>query len=132
MNTATLTPTAAHAATILPAIGAAFSGGIFAGITLHEDRPHALVLLAGDDGDMEWPDALEFAAKRDGVLPSRIDMIVLYKNLRDQFKKDWYWTAEEHPVHADSAFVQDFGSGGQHDDHKDGDCRARAVRRVAL
>jgi len=133
MNTATETTLPGVAAvSALPAIGAAYGGGIFAGITLHEDKLHALVLLADDGEDMEWPDALEFAAKRDGVLPSRIDMIVLYKNLRDQFRKTWYWTSEEHPVNADYAFVQLFGGGLQGYGHKGHDCRARAVRRVAI
>lgn len=129
MNAATETASAAIA---LPAIGAAFSGGIFAGITLHDDKPHALVLLPDDGEVMEWPDALEFAAKADGVLPSRIDMIVLFKNLRVQFKKDWYWTSEEHPVHADCAFIQGFGGGGQGCSGKGYTCRARAVRRVSI
>ena len=129
MNTAVAEPITAAS---LPAIGAAFSGGIFAGITLHEDKLHALVLLSEDGEPMEWPDALEFAAKRDGVLPSRIDMLVLYKNLPVQFKKVWYWTSEVHPASADYAFIQNFGSGGQNDDHRGCGCRARAVRRVPL
>ena len=129
MNTAVAEPITAAS---LPAIGAAFSGGIFAGITLHEDKLYALVLLSEDGEPMEWPDALEFAAKRDGVLPSRIDMIVLYKNLPVQFKKAWYWTSEEHPANADFAFVQGFGNGSQSSGHKGNGYRARAVRRVAL
>lgn len=124
--------TEAQPAAALPAIGAAFSGGIFAGITLHDDKLHALVLLPEDGDAMEWPDALEFAAKADGVLPSRIDMIVLYKNLRDQFKREWYWTSEEHPVDADYAFIQLFGFGHQNLGRKVYGCRARAVRRVAI
>ena len=129
MNVAVDTPIAAIS---LPAIGAAFSGGIFAGITLHEDKLHALVLLPDDGEDMEWPDALEWAAKRDGVLPSRIDMLILFKNLRAQFKKDWYWTSEENPVYADYAFIQLFGYGDQGYGRKGNDYRARAVRRVAI
>ena len=60
MNTE-VTDTPLPGAVALPAIGAAFSGGIFAGITLHDDKLHALVLLPDDGDDMEWPDALEFA-----------------------------------------------------------------------
>ncbi len=137
MNTAaaevTHPATAAGGLVALPAIGAAFLDGIFAGITLHEDKPHALILLPEDGDNMEWPDALEFAAKQDGVLPSRIDMIVLHKNVRDQFnKRDWYWTSEENPSYAGYAFIQPFANGAQNAGHKGGAYRARAVRRVAL
>lgn len=133
MNTAVADPiTAPVTAIALPAIGEAFLGGIFAGITLHDDKPHALILLPEDGDDMEWPDALEFAAKQDGVLPSRIDMILLYKNLRAQFRKAWYWTSEEHPVNAACAFIQSFGSGSQSYVRKDLGYRARAVRRAPI
>ncbi len=125
--------TAAGGLVALPAIGAAFLGGIFAGITLHDDKPHALILLPEDGDNMEWPDAQEFAAKQDGVLPSRIDMIVLHKNVRDQFnKRDWYWTSEENPSYADYAFVQYFAYGHQYGGLKDYGYRARALRRVPL
>ena len=129
MNTAAVaTPVVA-----LPAIGAAFHGGIFAGITLHEDKLHALILLPEESGRLEWPDAIEFAAKQDGELPSRIDALILFKNLRKEFRSsDWYWTGEENPVDAGYAFIQGFGNGYQLDDRKDGDYRARAVRRVSI
>jgi len=117
----------------LPAIGAYFNGGIFAGITLHEDRAHALVLLSEEGAHMEWPDALEFAFKLEGDLPSRIDMIVLHKNLRDRFNKHgWYWTSEVLPGDAECAFLQGFEYGSQSYDRKDTGYRARAVRRVEI
>lgn len=131
MNTATLAATTAHAATILPAIGAAFEGGVFAGITLHEDRLHALVLLPGDVSKY-WRDAMTFAEEQDATLPPRIDMLVLYKNLPKEFKRDWYWTSEVRPGFAVYAFVQAFAYGNQFYGHEGSDGRARAVRRVAL
>ena len=45
----------------LPAIGAEFQGGIFAGITLHDDKATALVLLPGEATDVIWKDAQAMA-----------------------------------------------------------------------
>jgi hypothetical protein len=84
---------------------------------------------------MEWPDALEFAERAGGVLPSRIDMLVLFKNARSEFKSgwsDWYWTTEEVPGYADYAFIQNFAYGDQFSARKGNGSRARAVRRVPL
>lgn len=130
MNTTVATPTTAIA---LPAIGEAFSGGIFAGITLHDDKPHALVLLPDVARDINHADATAWAEGIGGVLPSRIDAIVLFKNVRAQVETgDYYWTSEENPVNADSAFFQSFTNGNQGCAHKDFVYRARAVRRVPL
>jgi hypothetical protein len=75
-----------------------------------------LVLLHGEAEDVNWKDAIAWAEKAGGVLPSRIDHLVLFKNLRDQFKKDgWYWSSEEHAEYSDYAWVQYFGYGGYQD-----------------
>lgn len=115
----------------LPAIGQPFEGGIFAGITLAGDQRAALILLHGDEQKM-WENAVAWAKKQGGVLPSRIDMLVLFKNLRTKFKRDWYWTDEEVTGTADYAWIQLFDYGGQGYDHKSSVCRCRAVRRVAI
>lgn len=115
----------------LPAIGAAFEGGIFAGITLHNDQRAALVLLPGDE-EKNHANAVAWAAEQGGVLPSRIDGIVLFKNLRGEFKRDWYWTSEEVAGDADCAWIQLFSYGGQSGGRKSYVFRCRAVRRVAI
>ena len=117
----------------LPEIGSAWEEGIYAGLTVHRNIPMALVLLPNEKERINWADAGAWAETQGGVLPSRGDMLILFENARDQFNKDgWYWTDTVHPVYADSAFIQFFGFGGQYDDRKDLDCRARAVRRVAI
>jgi len=117
----------------LPAIGAAFEGGTFAGITLHNDQLAALVLMPGDTSRVTWDRAAEVAKEQGGELPSRHDMLVLLKNVKSEFRTDdWYWTNEEVAGDADCAWVADFYHGGQNWLRKSIGCRCRAVRRVAI
>jgi hypothetical protein len=117
----------------LPAIGAAWPHfeGLYAGITIHQDMPHALVLLPGED-NLPWEKAKAWASERDGMLPSRFDGLVLFKNLKAQFKEAWYWTSDEYAPDADYAWIQDFDYGVQVTSRKSSDYRCRAVRRVAI
>src|ERR1700690_2810987 len=69
----------------LPIIGQHWEGGIYAGLTIHDNQPMALVLLPGDE-QLTWKDAWVWAEKQGGTLPSRIDQLVLWKNAKDQFK----------------------------------------------
>ena len=91
----------------------------------------ALVLLPGDE-EKPWADALAWAAEQGGVLPSRHDMLVLFRNLRAKFERDWYWTSEEVAGDAAYAWFQDFYGGYQGSTRKSDSYRARAVRRVPI
>ena len=115
----------------LPAIGAAFEGGLYAGLTLHEGRPHALVLLPGDESK-DWKAAGAWAAEQGGILPSRIDLLVLWQNLPKEFREEYYWSSETYARYADYAWNQSFDYGYQVDVRKSDDGRCRAVRRVAI
>lgn len=116
----------------LPAIGKEWLGGIYAGITVHGERPHVLVLLPGDVSSVDWQRAQEWAKEQGGVAPSRMDMLMLWQNLRAEFKDAWYWTSEVYEKDADFAWFQVFGLGDQYDGLKSGTFRCRAVRRVAI
>ena len=116
----------------LPAIGEEWNGGLYAGITVHDNKPHALVLLPGESERVTWKDAGAWADEAAGWLPSRFDMLVLFQNLKKEFREEWYWTSEVHTGYADFAWMQYFGYGFQDYDRKDNEYRARAVRRVAL
>lgn len=115
----------------LPAIGAPLLDGIFAGISLHEHERVALVLLEGEV-EKTHKAGLAWAAERSAVLPSRIDLCVLYANVRDQFPEEWYWSGETHPRLARYAWVQYFGYGYQFSVPKDLTSRCRAVRRAPI
>ena len=115
----------------LPAIGEKFEDGIYAGITVHDNDPHELVLLPGEFKGT-WEKAKAWATEQGGVLPSRIDQLVLFKNLKSEFKDDWYWSGEQFAGDDACAWVQDFSYGYQDYGHKDGIFRCRAVRRVPI
>ena len=115
----------------LPAIGEVYHGGLYAGLTIYDDEPHALVLLQGDFKG-NWKEALDWADKEDGVLPSRFDQLVLFKNLKTEFKGEWYWSSEPGASDASFAWLQGFDDGLQYDDHVYDSYRARAVRRIPL
>ena len=115
----------------LPAIGAAFHSGIYAGLTLYDEEPHALLLQPGDfKGD--WKTSLDWAEKEDGMLPSRIDALVLFKNLKGEFKEEWYWTNEQPASLSSYAWIQSFDYGDQISTRTYGHYRARAVRRIVI
>jgi hypothetical protein len=106
-------------------------GETLIGLTLHEGKPHHLILLAGDE-KKNWKDAVAWAKKKGGVLPSRIDMLVLFERAAAKFEKTWYWTSQEYTGAAGYAWGQFFGGGSQGCDFVSNDGRARAVRRVPI
>ena len=123
----------------LPAIGAEFEGGVYAGLSIENERPVALVLLPNQAESVTWQQAKDWAAamaggkgKPGGLLPSRFDQLVLFKNLKHEFKEDWYWSGEELAGNAEYAWGQFFSLGTQHGWHKSLKGRARAVRRVPI
>ena len=115
----------------LPSIGAAYHGGLYAGLTIFDDEPHALVLLPGDFSG-NWKAALAWADQEDGMLPSRFDALVFFKNLKAEFKPEWYWTSEPYASDASCAWMQGFSGGYQYCSHVVTNYRARAVRRIPL
>jgi hypothetical protein len=125
------TPVAAAAPIEIPAIGAVFRGGKYAGISLENERRVALVLLAGEI-EGTHAEAQAFAKKQDGVLPSRIDQLVLLKNLKREFKARWYWSDEKHAELGEYAWIQHFGDGDQDFLHQSNEYLAVAVRRVPI
>ena len=72
----------------LPAIGSAYGTiGLYAGLTIDDGDPYELVLLPGEfEGN--WKDALAWAEKQGGVLPSRVDALILWQNLPGEFRKE--------------------------------------------
>ena len=115
----------------LPAIGAEWNGGIYAGLTIYDNAPAALVLLPGDD-ELTWHDAMAWAIKQGGMLPSRIDALVLFQNLKDRFKQAYYWTSSPYAGDESYAWFQSFDLGGQYGGRLGDDFRARAVRRFPI
>lgn len=115
-----------------PAIGAALGRGIYAGMTIHEEKPYALILLPGEAESVNWKDAIEWAKQQGGELPSRFDQLVLFKNLKREFKDAWYWSGASSAQDDVYAWSQGFYFGNQGSTHKSYSFRARAVRRLVI
>jgi hypothetical protein len=114
-----------------PAIGGEWLGGIYVGPTLDNNERAHLVLLP-EEFEGNWQNAATWADERKGVLPARIDLLVLWLNARDHFKAEWYWSSEEVAGYPEYAWCQNFSYGYQNYYHKITKLRARAVRRVPI
>jgi len=93
---------------------------------------HHTILLPGDHDDANWQDAMDWATALGGDLPNRIEQALLFATLKDQFKPDWYWSNTQPASDASYAWCQLFNDGSQDYSHVDGQCRARAVRRLPI
>ena len=116
------------------AIGAAFAGGIYAGIIRGVDGgpDQHLVLVEGEGVDLPWSAAGAWAESVGGSLPTRAEQALLFANLKDQFKSDWYWSGELYGPSSSDAWSQNFNGGYQYDTRKSYEGRARAVRRLPI
>jgi hypothetical protein len=108
-------------------------GERYAGLVLGADGmpSHHLVLLPGDADDITWPNAKAWAAGLGGELPTRQEQSLLFANLKGEFKREWYWSGQEHEEYGSGAWNQTFYDGLQGNDGKSWEGRARAVRRFA-
>ncbi|WP_152598708.1 DUF1566 domain-containing protein [Janthinobacterium sp. RA13] len=114
------------------AIGAAFASGIYAGIIRGVDGgpDQHLVLVDGEGVDLSWEAAGAWAESVGGSLPTRAEQALLFSNLKEQFKSDWYWSGAQ--AGPSTAWLQGFGNGAQDDDDRSYEGRARAVRRLPI
>lgn len=112
-------------------VGADYEGGKFAGITLDGEQLAALVLLPGDFKG-PWAEAKDWAEKEGGVLPSRHDQLVLYRNLKSEFQEAYYWSGDKRESDDGYAWGQYFGYGSQPYVYVSSTFRARRVRRFPI
>lgn len=109
-------------------------GEKFIGVILSADGTynHYLVLLPGEAEPNKWQAQMEWANFIGGELPDRVESALLFAIMKNEFSPEWYWLREQHAVTAGFAWVQGFGNCTQGFNHKDGEWRARAVRRVTI
>jgi hypothetical protein len=109
-------------------------GEQYAGLILGKDGEpdHHLILLPGDEAELNWDDAKKWAKEQGGELPTRREQSLLYANLKDEFQGAWYWSGEAHQRESGWAWCQYFGYGTQSHLRQDTELRARAVRRLIL
>jgi hypothetical protein len=108
------------------------AGERYAGVILGEDGQvsHHLVLLPGQAEELAWDDALEWAERAGGALPTRREQSLLFANLKGEFEGAWYWSSEPHATDGSYAWIQGFDDGSQSSGHKSYEGRCRAVRRI--
>ena len=114
----------------LPALGADFEGGTFAGVTTKEGIHCAVVLLPGKAEDLTWQDAITWAKEQGGELPTRPVAALLFANVQPALSPEWHWTADEY--NASCAWVCHFSHGNQYNLRKSAEGAAVAVRLIPL
>jgi len=115
----------------LPALGADFEGGLFAGLTTRKDGVHcAATLLPSRGTDLTWKKATAWAQEQGGELPTRPVAALLFANLKAQLPDGWHWTSDEYD--ASCAWHCLFGDGHQFNDPKSYEGSAVAVRLIPL
>lgn len=110
-------------------------GEHYAGIIIGKDGEpsHRLILLPGDASGLNWKDSNAWATGQGGELPTRREQSLLFANLKEQFEKAWYWSAETYEDDTAYAWYQFFGNGYQATSPKSSiSCRALAVRRLVI
>jgi hypothetical protein len=107
-------------------------GEHYAGLILGKDGApdHHLILLPGDAEDVTWAAARQWAGLAGGELPTRRELSLLFANLKEQFHRVWYWSAEQSELRSQLVWGQNFTSGIQTMYGRPFHGRARAVRRV--
>ena len=115
----------------LPALGADFEGGKFAGLTTQKDGTHAAVILIPHQAKkLTWKKAIAWAKKLKAELPSRPVASLLSANLKSDLRPQWHWTSEE--LDASYAWICLFYYGDTHDGHKSYEGSAVAVRLIPV
>lgn len=107
---------------------------IYAGLILgKKGQPdHHLVLLAEKPTKLNWNDAKTWAASVGGELPTRREQSLLFANCKEEFEGYYYWSNEQIAYDPDYAWLQHFNYGGQSNNRKSYEFRARAVRRLII
>jgi hypothetical protein len=109
-------------------------GEHYAGLILGKDgeSSYHLILLPGEQEEINWTDALAWAKEQVGELPNRREQALLYANLKEEFKEAWYWSNTQHASLSDSAWCQYFSNGYQFNLSEYDELRARSVRRLSV
>jgi len=109
-------------------------GEVYAGLILGQEgeKDYHLFLLPTEAVGITWKNAVAWAKKEGGQLPSRRELRLLAANAFDCFAKDAYWSSEQHAANSACAWCQHFDYGGQGYYDTYDKLRARAVRRSVI
>ena len=114
----------------LPALGAEWQGGRFAGVITQPNGTHcAVVLLPGQGKGLTWSAATTWAAKQGGQLPTRPMAALLFANVKAYIPSSgWHWTNSPNADNDAHAWYCFFDHGYQNTGHKSYAGCAVAVR----
>lgn len=125
-----------------PAIGATWpgQGGIYAGMVRGQNGnpDYHLIVHANDLDASHWKTALQWAKDlyaddhSDFTLPNRPEQAILFGNVPELFRKEYYWSETQHAEYYGYAWCQSFYDGYQFITRKSSQLRARAVRRLTI
>ena len=110
-------------------------GEHYAGLVLNDDGTpcHHLVLMAArPDKQMRWEDAMGWASKKGGALPTRREMSLIHAHCRVHVDRNWHWSSDSYEDAPSHAWACYFGTGNQDQSHKHGKLRAVAVRHIPI
>ena len=109
-------------------------GEHYAGIILGKngEKDYHLFLLPSEATSVTHKEAIAWAKKAGGDLPTRCEQSLLFANLKEHFQQAWYWSGEKHVSGSASAWIQYFLNGGQGYNVTYDQGRARAVRRLEI
>ena len=126
---------------VVPRIGEAWpdQGGIYAGVMRGRDGAPDYHLIVGPESEeMTWDDAKTWAREReqdghdDFTLPFRAEQALQFANVPELFRKEYYWSSEQHADGSSSAWVQGVVNGSQVWSRQSDSYRARVVRRLDI
>lgn len=122
-------PRKAHNALSRPALK---KGEVYVGAIINAaGKGHHVILLEGDV-QKNHADAMAWAKEQGGDLPDRVEQALLFRDHRDEFKRDWYWSNTPYERDSGCAWYQGFDYGYQSASTVSYASRARAVRRVPI
>lgn len=108
--------------------GEKYAGGI---IALDRAVLH-VILLPASTVELPWSEGNTWAKEQGGSLPDRLEQLLLWTHLREDFEKKAYWSCEQSANYASWAWCQDFYGGTQGYGNESAKLACRAVRRVLI
>lgn len=90
------------------------------------------ILLPGDNANASHKTQLAWAKEQGGDLLNRVELVIAYETMPEEFHKDAYWSNTKHASGSEYAWSQYFLYGDQNYYDTDGKLRARVVRRLTV
>jgi len=111
-------------------------------LSYSDGRANTAAMAKASSALGKWARGLKIGGHKDWYLPSRLEALVLFGELRglkafnddqpDGLAREAYWTSTQYAGNEGYAWYQYFSYGSQYFTRKSTELRARAVRRVPV